>query len=113
MTDEKKKIPLHRERLDIPDNKEAQKLREDRKKQLREDLRATFGPSAGRRVLRHLMNLAGYKKIKIGGNPQLGMDVLQGSFYNVTREQLVIEFIELMPVDILKDVEFGTISELE
>ena len=115
MSEEKEKphIPLHRERMGLPDNEEQKKLREAKVKQLKEDCRVTFSPPAGRRVLRYLMNLAGYKKSKVGGNPQLGMDVQIGTLYNAARELVVLELTEFIPQDILKDVEFGTFSEIE
>lgn len=113
MTEEKKKIPLHRERLSLPDKNEQEKLREQKRKQLKEDCRATFSPPAGRRVLRYLMDLAGYKKSKVGGNPELGMDVLTGTLYNSARELVILEMLEFLPVEVRKDVEFGNIDEIE
>lgn len=110
--DEKKAVPLHRERLNLPDHEDQQKLREQKKKQLKDDMRATFNTPAGRRVLRYLMNLGGYKRGKIGGNAQMGMDVLQGTLYNTAREQLVLELIEFVPDSVLKDCEFGVFEDL-
>jgi len=107
------KVPFHRERLNLPDNEKAREISEAKKKALRQDMAKVFGPPEGRRVLRYLMDIAGYQRMKVGGNPQLGMDVLQGSFYNVVREQVCIEFIEHIPVYIIKDVLFGTPTELE
>ena len=99
--------------MGLPDNEEQKKLREAKVKQLKEDCRVTFSPPAGRRVLRYLMNIAGYKKSKIGGNTSLGMDVLHGTYYNSARELVILELLEFIPQDILKDVEFGTFSEIE
>ena len=113
MTEEKKEIPLHRERLGLPDRVDQQKLNAAKQKQLRRDMAFCFTTNEGRRVLRYLMNLAGYKKPKVGGNTQIGMDVLVGTVYNTAREGLLLEFIEHIPVDILRDCEFGTFSELE
>ena len=113
MADEKKEIPFHKARLDLPDREDQVKLNDKRRKQLRRDMAFCFSTNEGRRVLRYLMNISGYKKLKVGGNPQLGMDVLQGSFYNVIREQVCLEFIEHIPTDILRDCEFGVFSELE
>ena len=110
---DKSELPLHRERLNLPDKGAAQKITDAKKKKLRQDMAKVFGPPEGRRVLRFLMDLGGYKKLKIGGNPQLGMDVSQGTYYNCAREQVVLEFLEHVPVYILKDVEFGTDQELE
>ncbi len=115
MSEEKEKphVPLHRERMGLPDNVEQKKLREQKTKQLKEDCRVTFSPPAGRRVLRYLMNIAGYKKSKVGGNPQLGMDVQIGTVYNAARELVLLELIEFIPQDVLRDCEFGTWAELE
>jgi hypothetical protein len=115
MSEEKEKphIPLHRERMGIPDNEEAKKLREQKIKQLKDDCRVTFSPPAGRRVLRYLMNIAGYKKSKVGGNPQLGMDVQTGTLYNAARELVILEMIDFIPQEVLRDVEFGTWAEIE
>lgn len=108
---EKKVVPLHRERLNLPDNEDQQKLRELKRKQLKEDMREVFNTPAGRRVLRYLMNLGGYKKGKIGGNVQLGMDVLHGTLYNTAREQLILELVEFIPDNVLKDCEFGVFED--
>lgn len=112
MSEEKPHIPLHRERLGLPDNEAAKKLSDQRRKQLIDDFRAVFGTAAGRRVLRHFMGICGYKRQKIGGNPSLGLDVLQGTFYNATREQVFLEFIELIPQPVLRDCEFGVLDDL-
>jgi hypothetical protein len=113
MAEDKKDIPMHRERLNLPDKGAAQKVTDAKRKKLRQDMAKVFGPPEGRRVLRFLMDLGGYRTIKIGGNPQLGMDVKDGTFYNASREQIVIEFLEHIPVYILKDIIFGTDQELE
>jgi hypothetical protein len=110
---EKKEIPLHRERLGLPANDAQEKVRQEKRKQLKEDCRVTFGPAAGRRVLRYLMDLAGYKKSKVGGNPGLGMDVLTGTLYNSARELVILEMLEFLPVEVRRDVEFGNIDELD
>lgn len=110
---EEKKIPLHRERLNLPDPTVASEAREKKHKQLIEDCRVTFSPSAGRRVLRYIFTQAGYKKSKIGGVPALGMGVLETTLYNCAREQLILELLQFIPEEVLRDVEFGTFSELE
>jgi hypothetical protein len=77
------------------------------------DMAVCFGSVEGRRVLRFLMDICGFQKEKIGGNPQIGMDIHAGLLYNCAREQVFIELAELLPAYILKDVEFGTEQELE
>jgi hypothetical protein len=112
MSEEKKDIPLHRQRLNLPDKEEATKLRENFRKQLAEDMRVTFNTPSGRRVLRYFMSICGYKRQKVGGNPAMGLDILHGTFYNAVREQVILEFIEVIPDAILKDVEFGVFEDL-
>lgn len=113
MSDEKPHVPLHRERLNLPDNKEIQELNEKKKKQLRSDMQEVFNSPAGRRVLRYIINITGYGLQKIGGNPQIGMDLHAGLLYNCAREQVFLELKRFIPTDILKDAEFGTVSDLE
>lgn len=113
MAEEKKEIPMHRERLNLPNKEEQQKLTEAKRKQLSADLKVCFSSIEGRRVLRYLMNICGYKKSKVGGNPALGMDVAQGTIYNAARENVCIELLEFIPPYIIKDVEYGTIEEIE
>jgi hypothetical protein len=111
MTEEKRK-PLHRDRIDSPDKNAAEELRQQKRKQLKEDCRVTFSSPAGRRVLRYLMDLAGYRKSKVGGNPALGMDVLTGTLYNSARELVVLEMLEFLPLEVRRDVEFQPFEEL-
>ena len=113
MSEEKKKeIPLHRERLNLPDKEVQQKLTEAKKKALRQDMARVFGPPEGRRVLRYLLDICAYRQSKVGGNPALGMDIFAGTLYNSARELVCIEFLEYIPKYILKDIEYGTESEL-
>ena len=112
MSEEKPRVPLHRERLDLPDNKEVLELRDKKRKALRNDMQEVFNSPAGRRVLRYIMNLTGWKKGVVGANPSMGMDILHGSFYNATRLQLMVELSEHIPVDILKACEFGVFDDL-
>ena len=110
---EEKEVPLHRERLNLVDKNTFQQITEAKRKQLKQDMAKVFGPPEGRRVLRYLMNISGYKRSKIGGNQQIGMDVLTGTMYNTSREGLCLEFIEHIPNYILRDVEFGTFEEID
>ena len=111
MPEEKTDQPFHRERLGLPDKDAVQKLTEARKKQLSRDMAVCFNTAEGRRVLKYLLSLGGYKKGKIGGNPQLGMDVMEGTLYNASREQLILELIEFIPAYILKDCEYGVFDD--
>ena len=109
----KKDQPLHRERLNLENKEDQQKLLQAKRKQLTRDMALCFNSPAGSRVLRHLMLICGYKKSKVGGNVNLGMDVEQGTLYNSARENVCIEFLEFVPVYIIKNVEYGTLDELE
>ena len=110
---EEKEVPLHLKRLGLLNKDEQSLLLERKKKQLFRDMAATFTSMEGRRSLRYLLDLCGYKKSKVGGNPTLGMDVMAGTLYNSAREQVAIEFLEFIPADIRRDCEFGTFNELE
>ena len=112
MVDERKEIPLHRERLGLLDKDAQTKLVERKRKQLTQDMALVFNSEEGRRVLRYILNLGGFKKGKIGGNPQLGMDVLEGTLYNCAREQILLEILEFVPAYILKDCEYGIFDDL-
>ena len=110
---EEKSIPLHRERLNLPDKGEQQELTERKRKQLTQDMAVTFDSVEGRRVLRYMMNAGGFKKGKIGGNAQIGLDILHCVLYNTAREQLLLEIFEFIPARILKDAEYGAHDDLE
>ena len=113
MADEKKKeIPLHRERLNLPNKDELQKIKEKKKSQLAKDMAQTFNSVSGRATLRFILDICGYKKSKVGGNPALGMDVLVGTMYNSARENVAIEILDYVPDYIIRDVEHGTDRDL-
>ena len=64
-------------------------------------------------MLKYLMLICGYRRQKIGGNPQIGMDIHAGLLYNCAREQIFIELAEFIPAYILKDAEYGVFEDLE
>lgn len=109
---EKEKLPLHRERLNLPDKESIEKEREKHGKQLKSDMNEVFNSPAGRRVLKYFMSICGYKRQKVGGNPTMGMNILEGTFYNCVREQVLLEFIEAIPEQVKKDCEFGVFEDL-
>ena len=113
MPEEKKDQPLHRERLGLLNKEEQQKVLEKKRKILSGDMAVCFNTPEGRNVLRYLLTICGYAEGTIGGNVAMGMDILQGSFYNACRRQIAIEFIEFIPDYILKDVQFGKPEDLE
>ena len=110
---EKEDIPLHRERLGLLDKDAQQKLLEKKRKTLSKDMAMTFNTVEGRRVLRFILTICGYKKGVIGGNAALGMDVMQGTLYNASRQQVAVEILEHIPAHIVKNVEYGTDEDIE
>jgi hypothetical protein len=113
MTENKKEVPLHQSRLDLPDKEASQKVLAKKRKQMSADMAVCFGSVEGCRVLRYIIDICGFQKEKIGGNPQIGMDIHAGLLYNCAREQVFIELSELLPAYILKDVLFGKSEDLE
>jgi len=109
---EEQEVPLHRERLNLPDKNAGQKINEAKRKQLRQDMAFCFGTVQGRNVLRFMMGICGYRKSKVGGNVNLGMSIEQGTLYNASRELIFIEVAEHIPSDILKDAEYGVDEDL-
>lgn len=71
----------------------------------------TFSTEHGKVVLRWLLEQGGFHKSQVGGNPAIGMDVLEGTLYNAARESIYIELRKFLTPDILKDVEYETKQE--
>ena len=111
-SEEKPHIPFTHLRSSAIDRDKQTKASENSAKQLRFDFAITFGTPEGRRVLRWLMEQSGYQKSNIGGNPQLGMDVLQGTLYNSARQAIYLEMRQLIPAETLKQVEYENVQEI-
>lgn len=111
-SEEKSHIPFTHLRSSSVDRDKQAKSFEKAAKQLRIDFAITFGTPEGRRVLKWVIEQSGYQKSNIGGNPQLGMDVLQGTFYNSCRESLYLEMRQLIPAETLKSVEYENVQEI-
>ncbi len=105
-------IPTHTQRSQSVDRDKQSKEYERRSKQLRFDFAITFSTPEGRRVLQWIINESGFHKSNIGGNPQLGMDILQGTMYNACRQSLYLEMRQLIPAETLKQVEYENITEV-
>lgn len=105
-------IPTHEQRSSSVDKEKRDKEFERRTKQLRFDFAITFGTPEGRRVLQWLIDQSGFHKSNVGGNPSLGMDVLQGTLYNNARQSLYLEMRQLIPHETLKQVEYENITEI-
>ena len=105
-------VPVHTQRSPSVDREKQNKEFERRAKQLRFDFAITFGTAEGRRVLKWIIEQSGYQKSNVGGNPQLGMYVLQGTLYNASRQAIYLEMRQLIPAETLKSVEYENISEV-
>lgn len=109
---DKPHIPVHTQRSEAADKDKQRKEFDRQTKQLRFDMAFTFGTPEGKRILRWLLHQSGFHKSQVGGNPALGMDVLQGTLYNSARESLYIELRQLIPAETLKQVEYENIDEV-
>jgi len=109
-SEENKHVPTHTQRSPSVDREKQTKELERRTKQLRFDFAITFGTPEGKRVLQWLIKESGYQKSQVGGNPQLGMDVLQGTLYNSARLSIYLEMRQLIPEETLKGVEYADID---
>lgn len=110
-SEEKPFVPSHRQRSAGVDKDEQQKSFERQVKNLKLDMAEVFGTAAGKRVLKYIFEISGYGTSNVGGNPALGMDVKDGTFYNAVRQNLYLEVRKLVPHSILKVVEFDNIEE--
>lgn len=110
-SEEKPFVPSHRQRPLGVDKDKQRKHYDAQIKNLKLDMGAVFGTPAGKRVLKHIFEISGYGESNVGGNPQLGMDVKDGTFYNAVRQNLYLEIRKLVPHSILKVVEFDNIEE--
>lgn len=108
-----KEISLHRERLDNPDKERQKKELVARHRALQEDFALTFGTPHGRRVLSHIAKICGFGQTCVGANMQLGMNIKDGTFYNSARQSIYLELRPLIPVKILKPVEYNDQEVLE
>lgn len=105
-------IPTHTQRSDAIDKDEQRRLSEKKLNSLRMDFAVVFNTPAGKNVLRWLCFQSGFHKSQVGGNIQLGMDVMQGTLYNAAREALYIEMRSLIPSSILQEIEYLNIEEI-
>lgn len=111
-SEKKPHIPTHTQRSPSVDRDKQTRELERRAKELRMDFALTFSTAEGRRVLQWLVRESGYQKSNVGGNPGLGMDVLQGTLYNACRQSLYLEMRQLIPAETLKMVEYENINEV-
>lgn len=107
-----KEIPLHRERLSLPDKAEIKKVQDEKRKKILLDMAQTFATPEGMRSLAVIAEICGFGKTCVGGNPALGMEIKDGTFYNATRQAVYLELRVLIPKRILKKVEYGDTIEI-
>lgn len=110
-SEEKPHVPTHRQRPLSVDKDKQRKYYEAKIRNLKLDMAQVFGTVQGRRVLKHIFEVSGFGESNVGGNPQLGMDVLQGTMYNNARMSLYLELRKLIPHHILKITEFDNLEE--
>lgn len=104
-------VPIHEQRLSGVDREKQRKAQEKAYKALRLDMAQTFGTPEGKRVLQWLAKQSGFGLTVVGGNPQLGMDIEKGTFYNACRQALYLELRTYIPAYILRDVEYENVNE--
>lgn len=91
---------------------QQKKLDERAKKQeaYRQKMASIFGTAfstpEGMHALRYIMNICGYQDSVVGANPDLGMDIMQGTLHNGARRNIYLELRKMIPSHILKQVEF-------
>lgn len=105
-------VPFHTQRSPSADREKQNKELERRAKQLRFDFAITFSTPEGRRVLQWIIKESGYGKSSVGGNPSIGMNVLEGCLYNEARKSIYLELRQLVSSEILKQVEYENIEDL-
>lgn len=111
-SNEKPHIPIHTQRSTTVDKDKQRKELERQVKNLRIDFAVTFGSPEGHRVLKWIIQESGFNKNNVGGNPALGMDVLQGTLYNCARGSLYLEMRQFIPAETLKLVEYENVQEI-
>lgn len=84
---------------------------EKRKAKLMRCINTVFSTEDGRVVLQFLMELCGYQKTSIVGDPRTGDLFDRGTFYNEARRAIYLELRRFVRPDILKSVEFTTSLE--
>lgn len=88
-----------------------QEQQEKRRAKLKRCVNTVFSTEEGRVVLHHLMELCGYQKTSIVGDPRTGDLQDRGTFYNEARRAVYLELRRFIRPDILKSVEFTTTLE--
>ncbi len=79
-------------------------------KLLKRDIAIAMASPEGLNLMRWIFGLTGYSKKIIVGNPQTGDIHDRGTLYNATRRQLWLEIRQLVPVRILKKIEYEKLN---
>lgn len=90
---------------------EQQEKQEKQRKRLQRCLNAAFASEEGRVALQYLMEICGFQKTSITGDPRTGDLQDRGTFYNEARRAVYLELRKLIRPDILKQVEFTVTLE--
>lgn len=109
---DEKEIPLHKSRIEQSGvAKEQEDKRRRQRKMLDLACAEVFASPSGQRVLKLISEICGHGVSKVGGNPQLGMDVLQGTLYNAARENVYLELRKFIPTRILREVDGKSLAD--
>ncbi len=77
---------------------------------LKRDIEIATASSEGLNLMKWIYDLSGYSKILIAGNPQIGLNVLEGTLYNNARRSIWLEIRQLIPRRILKKIEYEKLN---
>lgn len=91
--------------------KKQQEKQEKRKAKLKKCINEVFATEDGRVVLQFLMELCGYQKTSIVGDPRTGDLFDRGTFYNEARRAVYLELRRFVRPEILRTIELNTTLE--
>ncbi len=79
-------------------------------KLLKRDFEIAVATPEGLNVMKYLFDITGYAKALIAGNPQIGLNVLEGTLYNNARREIWREFRQWIPKRTLKKIEYEKLN---
>ncbi len=79
-------------------------------KLLKRDFAIATATPEGLNLMKYIFNLSCYSKILIAGNPEIGLNVLEGTLYNNVRRAIWLELRQLIPVRTLKKIEYEKLN---
>ncbi len=92
-------------------NEEQQLKLKKRREQLNKIFSEICITADGILVLRHIMEICGYQKISIVGDPVSGDIHDRGTLYNEARRNVYLEIRKYIPSRFLKQIEFPSIKK--